>query len=116
MIEIKLPNLVGLVGRNDSSLIINWIYVNKCTTCFVRFSRFSQSDPRYYNYHYTGKSQCSESDQFVKDIGRQLSLARALNLLSEDFSEFKDKELRQYIWSCYLCKTRRPKTPKKRKG
>jgi len=42
-----------------------------------------------------GECFCSESDNFSKEIGRKISLGRALR------ATFDTKSQRAYIWDCY---------------
>lgn len=53
--------------------------------------------------HIVGEARCSESDQYSRDIGRKLSLLRAMQ------SAGMSKSVRTKVWNAYRTLTRTPR-------
>ena len=83
------------VNLNGSVYIVKWkhpeyAYVSRGTECTIK-----DGNSGIYGI---GKAICSKNEQFVKDKGRKISLARALNSCTGVFK----KNDRKVFWDEYL--------------
>lgn len=100
MFSVKIGNCTYRVSfrhnmETDFKIDGSTYFVPKSTECIIQLVTYAADQNSTYDTVSTGKSYCSNEDQFNYNKGRKLSLARALRY-------YLDASYRELFWNEYF--------------